>query len=85
MEKQQLIEKKELYAELTDIFKEVFNDDTIHLKDDTTANDIGSWTSLSHMLMITEVENRFSIKFKLREISRLNNVGTLVELIGSKL
>ena len=70
---------------LTTIFRNVFNDESIFLNNGTTAGDIGSWDSLSHMLMITEVENVFSIKFKLREINKLKNVGTLVELIKSKL
>ncbi len=69
---------------MTKIFRNVFNDDTINLNSDTTAKDIGSWDSLSHMLMITEVENTFSIKFKLREINKLKNVGSLIELIESK-
>ena len=70
---------------LTKIFRMVFKDDTIILRDSTTAEEIGSWDSLSHMLMIEEVEKQFSVRFKLKEIVRLNNVGALVQLIESKL
>ena len=73
-----------ILEKMTRIFRNVFNDDTIELSNDTTAKDIDSWDSLSHMLMITEVENTFSVKFKLREINKLKNVGTLVELIEVK-
>ena len=69
---------------LTAIFQEVFDDKTIVLNEDMTSNDIGSWDSLSHMLMITQVENAFSIKFSLREINKLKNVGVLIRLIESK-
>jgi acyl carrier protein len=79
------MEKEIITDRLTTIFRKIFNDETIFLNNGLTANDIGSWDSLSHMLMITEVENVFSIKFRLREINRLKNVGTLVELIESKL
>lgn len=78
------MEKQEIADKLTSIFRDVFNDNTIVIKGETTADDIGSWNSLSHMLMIAEVENNFSIKFRLREISKLKNVGTLIELIESK-
>ena len=78
MKMEMLIEK------LTSIFRKVFDDETIVLSDQMTANDIGSWDSLSHMLMITQVENAFSIKFSLREINKLKNVGTLIRLIESK-
>ena len=70
---------------ITRIFRTVFNDETIILNNDTTANDVGSWDSLTHMIMIAEVEEAFSIKFKLREINKLKDVGTLVELIHSKI
>jgi acyl carrier protein len=76
---------KIITTQLTTIFRDVFNDETILLNSGVTASDIGSWDSLSHMLMITEVENVFSIKFKLREITKLKDVGTLLELIESKL
>jgi acyl carrier protein len=70
---------------ITTIFRTVFNDETIILDNDTTANDVGSWDSLTHMVMIAEVEEAFSIKFKLREINKLKDVGALVELVNSKI
>ncbi len=79
MNKDKIIEK------LTIIFRNVFNDDSIIiLKDEMTANDVASWDSLSHMLMIEQVESIFSFKFKLREINKLRNVGVLIDLIESK-
>lgn len=74
----------EALEKLTIIFRNVFDDETIVLNDQMTANDIGSWDSLSHMLMINEVETAFSIKFSLREINKLKNVGVLLKLIESK-
>ena len=70
---------------ITTIFRTVFNDESIILNNGTTANDVGSWDSLTHMVMIAEVEEAFSIKFKLREINKLKDVGSLVELIHSKI
>ena len=78
------MEEEVLTDKLTMIFRTVFNDDSIVLNDEMTANNIGGWDSLSHMLMITEVENAFAIKFSLREINKLRNVGTLIKLIDSK-
>jgi acyl carrier protein len=76
-------EKEIITAQLEKIFREVFNEETT-LTHEMTANDIGAWDSLSHMLMITEVEKFFAINFKLREINKLKNVGALIELIQSK-
>lgn len=74
-----------IFEQLTPIFRKTFNDETIVLSRELTANDVGNWDSLTHMLMIGEVENTFSVKFKLKELSKLDNVGNLVELIESKL
>jgi acyl carrier protein len=78
MTKQVIVEK------LTGIFRDVFNNDQLQLRDDLAAPDVGSWDSLSHMLMIEKVENTFGLKFKLREINKLKNVGVLIDLIESK-
>ena len=69
---------------LTPIFRNVFNDDSILVDEQLTAEDVISWDSLTHMLMIAEVESQFSIKFKLREIGNLKNVGSLIDLIRAK-
>lgn len=78
------MQRNTLVDKLTTIFRDVFNDQNLVLDNDTTAEKVGSWDSLSHMLMITQVENSFSVKFRLREISKLKNVGSLIELIESK-
>lgn len=78
------MKKEIIIGKLTSIFRDVFNDETIIIKEEINADDIGSWNSLSHMLMITEVENNFSIKFRLKEISKLKDIGSLINLIESK-
>ena len=70
---------------LTTIFRAVFNDDAIVLRNDLTANDVGNWDSLTHMLMIGEVEKAFSIKFKLKELGKMNDLKSLLDLIELKL
>lgn len=77
--------REEVISKLTVIFHEVFNDDSIVLRDDMTASDVDSWDSLTHMLMITKVEETLNIKFKLRELNKLKQVGDLIAVIESKL
>jgi len=76
--------KEIIIEKLTSVFREVFNNDQITLSNEMTAKDVGSWDSLSHMLMIEKVENTFGLKFKLREINKLKNVGVLIDLIENK-
>ncbi|HMK03577.1 MAG TPA: acyl carrier protein [Ferruginibacter sp.] len=78
------MEQTVIFEQLTAIFRKTFNDETIVLSSELTANDVANWDSLTHMLMIGEVENEFSIKFKLKELGKLDNVGSLVTLIAAK-
>ena len=77
--------RNEIIEKLTPIFHDVFSDNTIVLCDDMTASDVENWDSLTHMFMITKVEEVFGIKFKLRELNKLKNVGDLCNTIAEKL
>ena len=77
--------RNEIIEKLTAIFHEVFNDNTIVLRDDMTAKDVERWDSLTHMLMITKVEETFGVKFKLKELNKLKMVGDLINTIETKL
>lgn len=79
------MEKSEIIEKLTAIFHDVFSDNTIVLRDDMTASDVENWDSLTHMIMITKVEEVFGIRFKLRELNKLKNVGDLRNTIAEKL
>lgn len=77
--------RNEIVEKLTVVFHEVFNDNNIVLRDDMTAKDVENWDSLTHMLMITKVEEVFGIKFKLKELNKLKMVGDLISTIEAKL
>lgn len=77
--------RNEIVEKLTNVFHEVFNDNGIVLRDEMTAADVENWDSLTHMLMITKVEEVFGIKFKLKELNKLKMVGDLISTIESKL
>ena len=79
------MERKEIVDKLTFIFRTVFKDGNIVLREDMTADDVETWDSLTHMAMISEVEKCFSIKFKLKELNKLRQVGDLIAIVESKL
>ena len=79
------MEKIEVKKKLTEIFRKVFNDSNLEISDELTANDVENWDSLSHMLLITEVEETYSIKFRLKELNKMRNVGDMIDVISSKI
>jgi acyl carrier protein len=75
----------EIRGRLTDIFRDVFDDDSIEINDAMTAKDIEEWDSLNHINLIVAVEGAFKVKFTTKEVNNLANVGEFVALIASKL
>ena len=73
--------REEIFPQLTEIFQDVFDDDEIVLTDATTADDIEDWDSLEQINLLVAIEKKFSIKFKLDEVSHLANVGDMVDLV----
>ena len=75
--------KEEITSRLTSVFGTVFRQADIRISRETTAQDIRDWDSLRHIQLITAVETDFKIKFKLRELMVMKNVGDLIDLIDS--
>lgn len=71
--------------ELAPIFRQVFDDNSIVLTKNTTADDIDDWDSLTHMNLVIAVEIRFKIKFALGELQTLKNVGDMLDMINKKI
>jgi acyl carrier protein len=79
------MEKSEIYERLTGVFRDVFDDDTIVVRPELTAEDVDEWDSLSHIRLVLTVEKVFNITLSASEIGNLTNVGELVKAIQAKL
>jgi acyl carrier protein len=76
--------KEEILQSLTEVFREVVDDNTLVLHDETNADDIEAWVSYMHINIVVATEMRFGIKFQTSEIESLRNVGEFVDLIYQK-
>lgn len=76
---------EEIKEQLTPIFRQTFSDETLVLTDDLSAKDVDKWDSLTHMQLVSNVEAKFGIKFKLKDLNKLKKVGDLVAIVESKL
>ena len=65
------------------IFRDVLEDDSIVLHNETTASEIEGWDSLNHIYLIVEIEKHFKIKFTSTQIAEWKNVGDIVKSIKS--
>jgi acyl carrier protein len=78
------METNEIVSQLTPIFRDVFSDDALVVSDSMTAADVPTWDSLSNINMIIAVEKAFGVKFSIKDVRNLKNVGELLELIKRK-
>jgi acyl carrier protein len=66
------------------VFRNVFDDDSIEISDELTADDIEDWDSLSHVQLVMALEKEFGLKFTTVEIIDLKNVGEFMNLVQKK-
>ncbi len=69
---------------LTDVFRDVFADDSLVLSRKTTAMDIDGWDSLVHITLMLSVQRAFRVRLSASEASQLHNVGALIDMLHSK-
>ena len=74
----------EIMSRLTPIFRDVFRDDSLVVTDQMTAQDVPAWDSLAHITLVVAVERAFGVKFSIKDVRGMKNVGGLVELIMKK-
>jgi acyl carrier protein len=78
------MDQKQAMQGLTDVFRAVFDQPELVLRDEMTAADVENWDSLNHIDLIVAVERKFKIKFTTREITGLKTVGDLAEMTAKK-
>jgi acyl carrier protein len=78
------LDKSEIISRLTPIFRDVFDNDALVVSEGMTAADVPTWDSLSNINMIIAVEKAFGVKFSIKDVRNLKNVGELLELIKRK-
>jgi acyl carrier protein len=78
------MEEKDIAVKLESVFQRVLERNDITITRDMTADDVENWDSLRHVQLVTQVEEAFGVKFKLREVLGLKNVGDLIDLIQMK-
>ena len=76
--------REEIYEQLNEVFRDVFDDEEIMVNDATTADDIEDWDSLEHINLVAAVEQEFGFKFTMGQVVTMKNVGEMVDIILQK-
>jgi acyl carrier protein len=73
-----------MLQEIKSIFIEIFTDLETDISMATVAADVPGWDSLGHLKIMMAIEKKFKIRLTATEISSLNSVGDIVELVALK-
>lgn len=72
--------RQEIFEKLNKVFSDVF-DEEITVTPETTSSDIEEWDSLTHITLISEVEETFGVKFSMKDVLGMKNVGEMADII----
>lgn len=78
------MDNKEIFSRLNEVFCDVFDRGDITVNEGTVAADIKGWDSLQHITLMQAVEDEFDVKFSMKEIVSLKNVGDIAAIIAKK-
>lgn len=70
--------------QVQNVFRDVFNDPMLLITEKTTAADIPTWDSLTHITLIVSLEEEFGIQFTSMEVTSMSCVGDLFTLLEKK-
>ena len=73
--------REEAFEKVVDICRDVFENDGLELNDESNANTVDEWDSLTHLNLINDIEEEFKMKFTLDEFSNSANLGELVDAL----
>ena len=76
--------RDEIFEGLNEVFQDVFDDEEIIVNESTTSDDIEDWDSLEHIRLIAAVEREFGVKFTMKEVSAMKNVGEMAAIIAER-
>jgi len=77
--------RETIFSKLNEVFQDVFDDESIEVNETTTAEDIEGWDSLIHITLLAEVEDAFDIKFPMKKVVAMKNVGEMADAIEEEL
>ena len=77
--------REEVFHGVQEIFRDIFDEHDMAIEDQTNSDDVEEWDSLNHINLVSTIEKEFKIKFDLKELSTLNNVGSIIDSALEKL
>lgn len=79
-----MMDRQEVFKRLNEIFQDIFDDEELIVTDETCADDVEDWDSLRHITLISAVEKAFGMKFAMKEVLEMENVGAMADILVAR-
>jgi acyl carrier protein len=76
---------EQIYEQLTEALRDVFDDDDLAAHPELTAADVEGWDSMGNVRLFLAIEQALGVRFGAGEIGDIKNVGELAALVHRKL
>jgi len=78
------VKQEEIFERLSEIFRDVLDNEHLVLQADTTSTDVDGWDSVNHINLIVAIEEAFRIQFSSSELEKMFDVRSLITAIEEK-
>ena len=75
------MDEKQIFEKVEEVFHKTFADNT-PLTRDTKPGDVTAWDSMGQIRFLANLEQTFSIKFKMKDIVTFRSIGNIVDGIA---
>ena len=69
---------------LQNIFRDVFDDEQLQLRDELSPEMLPAWDSLGHIRLISALEDELQLSFTLDEIEAMTSVAKILAVLADK-
>ncbi|MBU0667067.1 MAG: acyl carrier protein [Nanoarchaeota archaeon] len=64
------------------ILSNILQIDEDQISDETSPDNVETWDSFNHLMIISEIENQLEIKFTMDEVRQIKNVGDITAILN---
>lgn len=79
------MDRNEVFEKVTNVCRDVFDDENLVITESTTAADVVGWDSLTHLSLVNELEEIFEVEFSLDDVAGSKNIGELMNVLMNRI
>jgi len=79
------MEKNEMVDVIAGLVRSILDENALTITEETAPEDVDGWDSVTHVNLVSALEEKYDVKLSLREMMSWETVGDLADTIIAKL